>query len=41
MMDFGLVAVVASGREEGGWQDRTAGEGEGTTAGALGAMLLY
>lgn len=38
-MDLGLVAVVASGRAEGGWQDRTAGEGEGTTAGALGAML--
>lgn len=39
MMDLGLEAVLASGRAEEGWQDRTAGEGEGTTAGALGAML--
>jgi len=39
-MDLGLVAVAASGRAEVGWQDRTAGEGEGATAGALGAMLL-
>lgn len=38
-MDFGLEAVEASGRAEGGLQDRTAGDGEGTTAGALGAML--
>lgn len=38
-MDLGVEAVVASGRAVGDWQDRTAGEGEGTTAGALGAML--
>lgn len=36
-MDLGLTAVDASGRAEGGWQDRTADDG--TTAGALGAML--
>lgn len=36
-MDLGLTAVDASGRAEGGWQDKTADDG--TTAGALGAML--
>ena len=38
-MDLELVTVVASGVAEEVWQDRTAGQGEGTMAGALGAML--
>lgn len=36
---MGVEAVVASGRAALDWQDRAAGEREGTTAGALGAIL--